>query len=73
MERVILHREVVTRDETGRHEKVKWSGNLIALTNEKIEIERSDREGLTSHSTFQAYSIAAGLCCTKSVRWPCRR
>ena len=61
MERVILHREVVTRDETGRHEKVKWSGNLIALTNEKIEIERSDREGLTSHSTFQAYSIAAGL------------
>lgn len=61
-ERIILHREIVEMQEDGKtYHKVAWRGPLIEQKKEELSVEIGTQEGITAHSTLQAWQIAGAL------------
>lgn len=62
LQHIILHREVVElQDDQKTYKKVAWRGPLIELKREELSVEVGTSEGITAHSTFQAWQIAGAL------------
>lgn len=56
LEQIILHREVKTEEGYA-----SWSGPLIQSMKDRVELRPDQREGLSLHYTFKAWSIAKVL------------
>lgn len=62
MQNIILHREVVELQDDGKtYKKVAWRGPLIEQRREELSVEIGTSEGITAHSTFEAWQIASAL------------
>ncbi len=62
LQHIILHREVVElQADKKTYKKVAWRGPLIELKREELSVEVGTSEGITAHSTFQAWQIAGAL------------
>lgn len=62
MQNIILHREVVELQDDGKtYKKVAWRGPLIEQRREEMSVEIGTAEGITAHSTFEAWQIASSL------------
>jgi len=56
LEQIILHREIKTEEGYA-----SWSGPLIQSMKDRVELRPDQREGLSLHYTFKAWSIAKVL------------
>lgn len=62
LQNIILHREVVELQDDGKtYKKVAWRGPLIEQRREELSVEIGTAEGITAHSTFEAWQIASSL------------
>ena len=62
LQNIILHREVVELQDDGKtYKKVAWRGPLIEQRREELSVEIGNAEGITAHSTFEAWQIASSL------------
>jgi hypothetical protein len=61
LETITLHRQIYTGHGGSQRVQVKWKGPVIEPRAGEIEIKIKDREGITGHNTFRAWSIANEL------------
>ena len=61
LETITLHRQIYIGHGNNQRVQVKWKGPVIEPRAGEIEVKIKDREGITGHNTFRAWSIANEL------------
>lgn len=61
LETIILHREIRSRDASGKKVTMTWSGPLIEARKGELKLRIEDREGMSEQHRYQSWSIAREL------------